>query len=238
MAGAEPWSSGTCATSSPSPRSGTSAAPPSGCTSPSRRCRSRSGASRPSSASRCSTGRRAASSSRPPARCCSSARRAILAAVRRGRRGRPPRRARRVRAPRRSASPAPRPTRLLPSLAAALRDELPGVVLDLQRRAADAGAGRAAAGRHARPRAAPAAGPRARARHRGAPLRAARRRAPGDPSARGRRGGPARAAGGRAVRHLSVALPLGRARRRRGRLRGPRLPARRGARGRRRPRRW
>ena len=120
---------------------------------------------------------------------------------------------------------------LLPSLAAAMRDGAARRRARPPGRAADPRAGRAAPRRHARPRASPAPGPRARAQHRGAPLRAARRRAPGIPSARRRRRGLARAVRGRAVRHLSIPLPIRPPRRRRGRLRRPRLQAARGSRG-------
>ena len=88
-------------------------------------------ASRPSSASRCCTARRAASSSRPPARCCSSAAREILAAVdaavedaRRAARGEYGRLA--------IGFTGSSTYALLPALAAALREALPGVVLDLR----------------------------------------------------------------------------------------------------------
>ena len=72
------WSSVTFAPSPPSPATARSRRPPRSCTSPSRRSRSRSGASRPSSASRSSGARagrwssppRGASSSATPSACC------------------------------------------------------------------------------------------------------------------------------------------------------------------------
>ena len=123
---------------------------------------------------------------------------------------------------------------MLPALAAALRDGAARRRARPPGRAADAGAGRAArstarstSGSSGRRSTSATSAPRCSDSE---PLA---RRAAGVASARRRRRGPARAARGRAVRHLSVALPLGRARRRRGRLRGPRLQARRRARGRR-----
>ena len=78
--------------------------------------------------------------------------REILAAVDSRRRGRAPRRARRVRTPRHRLHRLVRPTRCCRQLAAALRDELPGVVLDLRGELLTPGAGLAAPRRHARPR--------------------------------------------------------------------------------------
>ena len=114
---------------------------------------------------------------------------------------------------------------MLPSLAAALREELPGVVLDLRGELlTPAQVARLLDGTLDLGLLRPPVHERELSTEvlRSEPLR---RRAAGVASARRRRGGPARAARGRAVRHLPVALPLGRARRRRGRLRGARLQA-------------
>ena len=120
---------------------------------------------------------------------------------------------------------------MLPSLAAAMRDELPGVVLDLRGELlTPAQVARLLDGTLDLGLLRPPVHERELSTEvlHSEPLL---RRPPGVASARRRRRGPARAARGRAVRHLPVALPLRRARRRRGRLRGPRLQARRGARG-------
>ena len=115
---------------------------------------------------------------------------------------------------------------MLPSLAAAMREELPGVVLDLRGELlTPAQVARLLDGTLDLGLLRPPVHERELSTEvlHSEPLVAV---LPEIPSARGRRGGPARAARGRAVRHLSVALPIGRARRRRGRLRGPRLQAR------------
>ena len=112
---------------------------------------------------------------------------------------------------------------MLPSLAAALRHELPGVMLDLRGElltpaqvaqlidgTLDLGLLRPPV--HER-----------ELNDRGAPIRAADRRPPGFPSTCGLRGGPTRATQGRTVHHLSVPLQICPPRRCRGRLRGSRL---------------
>ena len=122
---------------------------------------------------------------------------------------------------------------MLPALAAALREELPGVVLDLRGELlTPAQVARLLDGTLDLGLLRPPVHERELSTEvlRSEPLD---RRPPRVPSARGVGGGPARAARGRAVRDLSVALPLRPARRRRGRLRGARLQAPRRARGRR-----
>ena len=161
----KPWSSDSCATSLPSPRSGISGELPHDYTSRSHRSRNRFAGSRLSSASPCSIGQPGASSSRPPARYYSNEPGEIRRSRFRNRR-RPPRSPRRVRPSR------DRVHRLIDLRDAAvtrgrIAPRTAGGHARSPGRAAHARPGRATHRRHARPRTPAPPGPRARADDRG-----------------------------------------------------------------------